>query len=52
MADLGDAGSLHGGTYVRAIALDTARSVSTPVTPRPAPQGGLILLPPTGGVRG
>lgn len=52
MAELGDANGQNGGSYYHTTAIDAGRAVHTPVTPKPAPQGGLIIVTSTGGVRG
>ena len=53
MADLGSIGTVgYGGTYLRPEGTDITKATATAPTSRPAPQGGLIIIAPTGGVRG
>lgn len=53
MADLGAVGiSSDGGTYLVTTASMGGRATAVQPTPRPAPQGGLVIVTSSGGMRG
>jgi len=53
MAALGAIGVIgDGGTYLKTTATRASRATAVAPTTRPSPQGGIIFISTTGGIRG